>query len=157
MLKRCLKKRQNKRDNCHLLTLLSAEKVLSVTWDPARGKAGAHLLLTREAGKPALVLCPWPFSYLCCLLCHSSATSWGAEFLSETNQSCCFWLLLGNQGMLQPPAMISGLLMGEGYLHSNEAVTCKRGNTEVFRRNIWELFRRKGTGRELVDMSMAYH
>lgn len=59
--------------------------------------------------------------------------------------------------MLQPPAIISGLLMGEGYLHSNEAVTCKRGNTEVFRRNIWELFRRKGTGRELVDMSIAYH
>lgn len=33
MLKWCPRKRQNKRDNHHLLTLLSAEKVLSVIWD----------------------------------------------------------------------------------------------------------------------------
>lgn len=108
--------------------LHSAEKVVSVIWDPPLRKARAHLSLLKEETQSS---CSVPSHFLTsvCLLCHfchSFAISWGAEFLSVTNQSCCFWLLrrecwltlLRNHWMLQSPAMISGLLTGEGYLHS---------------------------------------
>lgn len=145
---------------------LSAEIVVSVIWDPAWRKARAKLYSEKWETQSS---CSVPSHFLTsacllCHLCHSFAISWGAEFLSMTNQSCCFWLLhrycglLRNHWLLQSSAVISGPLTGEGYLHSNQVFIFKRGNTEVFRRNTWKLFRRKCrlTG-SLQAVLITYH
>lgn len=147
--------------------LYAAQAVVSVIWDPPLKKARAKLYSEKWETQSSYSV-PSHFltsACLLCHLCHSFAISWGAEFLSMTNQICCFWLLqilratlLRNHWLLQSSAMISGLLTGERYLHSNAVFIFKRGNTEVFRSSTWKLSRRKCrlTG-SLQTVLITYH
>lgn len=79
--------------NIHLYS--TQQTVVSVIWDPPLRKARAKRYSEKQETQCS---CSVPSHFLTsacllCHLCHSFAISWGWEFLSMTNQSCCFWLL----------------------------------------------------------------